>query len=135
MKSNSNGKALNRIGKRISQQTKEAVSRIKTSVIHQASSLTPEEKQKRIEEKAYELFQRRGCCNGNDWLDWSLAEDMVKLESTPKKKTKQTLSEEELKNLTAQKAYEIFQRKSVKDGNETFDWFVAEELVRLGQAK
>ena len=136
MKRNTNGKTLNRIGKSISAQTKAAMSRIKTSVGHQSPSLSPEEKKKRIEEKAYEIFQRRGTSGGNEWFDWSLAEDFVKLECTPKKKgkIKSTISEEELKNLTAQKAYEIFERKGYQSGNDTFDWLIAEELIRLKQA-
>ncbi len=31
-----------------------------------------------IEEKAYELFEKRGRIHGNDWEDWFVAERLVK---------------------------------------------------------
>ena len=34
--------------------------------------------QKRIEEKAYELFERRGYSHGNDLADWFEAERIIK---------------------------------------------------------
>lgn len=31
-----------------------------------------------IEEKAYELFEKRGRIHGNDWEDWFMAERLIK---------------------------------------------------------
>ena len=37
--------------------------------------------QGKVEEKAYELFARRGYLHGNDILDWTLAQDLVEPEN------------------------------------------------------
>jgi hypothetical protein len=135
MKRNTDSKMLNRIGKTISTGTKTAMSRLKTGAIGGATPSTTEATQKRIEEKAYEIFQRRIACGGSESFDWSLAEDFVKLQLGPKKgRIKSAVSDKEIQNLTAQKAYEIFQRKNSQADNNTFDWIIAEELVRLEQA-
>ncbi|MCR4336727.1 MAG: DUF2934 domain-containing protein [Candidatus Omnitrophica bacterium] len=34
----------------------------------------------RVEKKAYELYQKRGCQDGNDWNDWFEAEKEVEAE-------------------------------------------------------
>ncbi len=34
----------------------------------------------RVEKKAYELFEKRGCQNGYDWDDWFKAEKIVEAE-------------------------------------------------------
>lgn len=34
----------------------------------------------RIQKKAYELFEQRGCCHGKDCDDWYEAEKLVKSE-------------------------------------------------------
>jgi len=36
---------------------------------------------KRVEKKAYELFESRGCQPGNDWENWFEAERIVRSES------------------------------------------------------
>ncbi|MCB9771562.1 MAG: DUF2934 domain-containing protein [Candidatus Omnitrophica bacterium] len=33
-----------------------------------------------VEKKAYELFEKRGCHNGQDWEDWFKAEKLVEEE-------------------------------------------------------
>ena len=33
---------------------------------------------RRVEKKAYELWQKKGCSHGNDWADWFEAEKAVK---------------------------------------------------------
>ena len=42
------------------------------------TSAKPQDLQKRIEEKAYELYERRGYSHGNDLADWLEAERMIK---------------------------------------------------------
>lgn len=37
-----------------------------------------EEFQKRVAQKAYDLWQKRGCVHGEDWNDWFTAEKTVK---------------------------------------------------------
>lgn len=37
-----------------------------------------EDVRKKIEQTAYELWQKRGCSHGNDWSDWLKAERIVK---------------------------------------------------------
>ena len=39
-----------------------------------------EDFRKKIEKKAYELWQKRGCRHANDWDDWFEAEKAVKSE-------------------------------------------------------
>ena len=34
----------------------------------------------RVEKKAYELFEKRGCQNGHDWEDWFEAQKIVETE-------------------------------------------------------
>jgi hypothetical protein len=34
----------------------------------------------RVQEKAYKLYEKRGCFHGNDWADWFEAERQVKRE-------------------------------------------------------
>ena len=41
----------------------------------------PQQFYQRVEEKAYELYERRGYTNGNDLADWFEAERIVKSES------------------------------------------------------
>lgn len=42
------------------------------------SSISLPELHKKIEQKAYELFEKRGCQHGNDIADWFTAEKLVK---------------------------------------------------------
>ena len=39
---------------------------------------SPAELQKKIQQKAYELYQKKGCADGNDLADWFEAERLVK---------------------------------------------------------
>ncbi len=57
--------------KNVSQKTTIPLNRISSLDDHQ-------DLQKRIEEKAYEIFERRGYSHGNDWSDWFEAERIVK---------------------------------------------------------
>ena len=41
-------------------------------------AVSGEDLQRRIQEKAYELFERRGCIHGNDLNDWLEAERIIK---------------------------------------------------------
>lgn len=38
---------------------------------------TKEEIEAKIREKAYSLFEKRGCAHGHDWEDWMEAERIV----------------------------------------------------------
>jgi len=133
MKSNLNGKGLNRISSRLSQKAKAVATQVKKATTRSPKQTSPDEINKRIAEKAYQLFLLRGCQDGNESFDWSLAEDYIRLESAPKKKgaSSKSISEDEIKRLTEQKAYDIFVRRGCQNGSDTFDWLVAEELVRL----
>lgn len=94
----------------------------------------PSSLQKRIEEKAYELYTRRGGVHGNDLLDWRLAQDLVELESkaalskklgTSKIKTKKMQEEVE------RRAYELYEYRGGNHGSDLFDWSLAEEITKL----
>ena len=43
-----------------------------------SSAKNSQDVQRRIEEKAYEIFERRGYSHGNDWADWFEAERIVR---------------------------------------------------------
>lgn len=89
--------------------------------------------QRNIENKAYELFQRRGCSHGLDNFDWSLAETIVRMENDYKKAKKASLSKTKNipEDLIRKKAYELFEQKGCRNGANDFDWFVAEQIVKL----
>ena len=48
-----------------------------TQKITPSAQLSPEQIQDAIRLKAYELYMRRGCQNGNDLQDWLAAEHLV----------------------------------------------------------
>lgn len=60
--------------KYINQNQSSAKPRINAS---QVLSLTPDQIQEAIQQKAYELYVQRGYQNGNDAEDWLTAERMV----------------------------------------------------------
>lgn len=43
-------------------------------------SISSEEFLKRVQEKAYELYEKRGCESGHDFEDWVMAEKLIKEE-------------------------------------------------------
>ena len=43
--------------------------------------LTGEDFYKRVEQKAYELYESKGYQQGNDWENWFQAEEIVRAES------------------------------------------------------
>ena len=89
---------------------------------------------KRIEEKAYEFFTRRGCVHGNDILDWTLAQDLVELENkaaSSKKLRKADVKSRELKEEIEKRAYKLYEYRGRAYGNDIFDWSLAEEIAFL----
>lgn len=93
------------------------------------------ELQERIQQKAYELFQKRGCKPGYELFDWSMAEKLVKLETQREKlgakKRFSFDSDEELNQKIQQKAYELYLSQGEREGNEAFNWALAQDLVLL----
>ncbi|MCA9403281.1 MAG: DUF2934 domain-containing protein [Candidatus Omnitrophica bacterium] len=90
----------------------------------------------KIAEKAFELSQRRIQGQGLDQYDWELAGEIIQLEAKrdklkTKKATKFDPSDEKIRRRIEQKAYELFARKGFVHGTEEYDWYVAEQLVRL----
>lgn len=99
------------------------------------ASTNEEDLQKRIAEKAYELFQLRGYNHGLDKYDWELADKIVRLEqeqSGARKRFEIDLEDEETKQLIAQKAYELYEMKGCAQGTQEYDWHIARELVKFG---
>ena len=41
-------------------------------------SLSSEDLHKKIQKKAYELYEKRGATHGDDWADWFEAEKLAK---------------------------------------------------------
>jgi len=112
--------------------TGSALSARKTNGTKQAA-ISPDEFNRRVAEKAYQLFERRGYSHGNDWFDWQIAQDIVRLECVPGKngRGRKTLSDQELKEMTERKAHELFERSLHQKGSDLFNWLIAEEIVRL----
>jgi len=50
----------------------------KTQVKQAQSSESTDHLSERIQKKAYELYEKRGCCHGRDYDDWYEAERIVK---------------------------------------------------------
>lgn len=50
---------------------------IPVKVVSEFSVSADELRHRRIAEKAYELYQCRGCCHGGDLADWLEAEQLV----------------------------------------------------------
>ena len=123
---------LSKVGNKISQKAK-AVAEKATSRKRSQQEITPDEYLQRTQEKAFQLFERRGFGEGNDWFDWCLAQDIVRLEcdANKRKRSQESLSGEELQQATERKAYELFERKGYQQGTDMFNWIIAEEMVRL----
>lgn len=90
----------------------------------------------RIANKAYELYERRGCQKGYDLYDWSVAEEIVALEmaKSSKAKKKKIVPQEDIIRKTERKAYELFERKGYAHGCDFNDWEVARQIVELENA-
>jgi hypothetical protein len=90
--------------------------------------------QKRVEEKAYELFSRRGGRHGGDLLDWTLAQDLIELERKAdsfKKLRKASVKPKGLEEEIEKRAYKLYDYRGRSDGNDIFDWSLAEEIAFL----
>jgi len=121
----SSTKKTKRVKKPVTRATKTTQSKAKTASI---------DRQKRIEEKAYELFSRRGCVHGNDVLDWTLAHDLIELENkaaSSKKLRRADVKPQELKEGIERRAYELYAYRGRTHGNDIFDWSLAEEISFL----
>lgn len=70
-------------------------------------SLSNDELRKRISEKAYELYQCRGCCHGHDLDDWLEAERLVSAELKEERHSKT--------KTTRKKSNQSTQRKTVEE--------------------
>jgi hypothetical protein len=93
------------------------------------------QRQARIQQKAFDFYQRRGCLNGFDQFDWTIAEAVVDLEDKMGKASKlKSANKQNSKNLESEierKAYEIFERRGYTHGYNEFDWQIAKELVYI----
>lgn len=88
----------------------------------------------RIQRKAYELYQLRGCADGFDQFDWSVAESFIKLENQLKSsraKAAQLADGKDIEGDIQKKAYELFERRGYTHGNNELDWRLARDLVYL----
>ena len=91
--------------------------------------------EEQIQQKAYEIFQRRGGSDGLERFDWKIATTIVTLENEAgkSKSTKSRLGADAfvLDNEIQKKAYELFERRGYAHGNDAFDWALAREIVAL----
>ena len=90
--------------------------------------------EKKVEEKAYELFSRKGYLHGSDILDWTLAQDLVELENkavSSKKFLKINTRPKKLNEEVEKWAYELYEYRGRTHGNDVFDWSLAEEITFL----
>ena len=67
----------NRVEKLAKNKSNEKTTRVKSESRKPAE---PNIYAQRVEKKAYELFEKRGCQNGHDWDDWFEAERVVEAE-------------------------------------------------------
>lgn len=108
-----------------------------TQVKKETAAVKPdsEQRQSRVQEKAFDLYQRREGTNGLDQFDWALAETFVALEERMNKNSRLKSANKQIsKNLEKEiekKAYEIFERRGCIHGYNEFDWQVAKELVYI----
>ena len=56
--------------------------------VSEFTSVTDDQLRQRIAEKAYELYECRGCCHGRDVEDWLEAERLVLAEIEPRSQRK-----------------------------------------------
>lgn len=116
--------------------TKTKTTAPKTAVTASRAKKATDSLDQKIAEKAYELSQRRIQGQGLDQYDWELAGEIIQLEAKRDKlKTRKTSkfdpNDEKIRRRIEQKAYELFARKGYVNGTEEYDWYVAEQLVRL----
>jgi len=83
---------------------------------------------RRTEEKAFELFSRRGYQHGWHDYDWSMAENLVSLESANGNKSKLKMPSAEI---VQKKAFEISAGRGFTPGAENVDWYLAEEFAKF----
>jgi hypothetical protein len=91
--------------------------------------------QDRIEQRAYDFYLRRGCADGLDQFDWTVAETYVNLENaaSQSRPSKSRLGAD-LNDLEAEiqkKAFALYEKRGYAHGNADFDWNLARELVYL----
>ncbi|MCA9400235.1 MAG: DUF2934 domain-containing protein [Candidatus Omnitrophica bacterium] len=95
-------------------------------------TLTPEEFFQQVSQKAFEIFERRGFIHGQEYFDWTVAEDLVRAETAANLSAKK-VGEEELNRRIEQKAFELFERRGYQHGSDQLDWLLAKELIEKGQ--
>ncbi|MCA9405504.1 MAG: DUF2934 domain-containing protein [Candidatus Omnitrophica bacterium] len=98
------------------------------------SNVTAEDLTARIQQKAYEIFERRGYAHGYHEFDWALAGELVCLEEARVEgltKKGKNLTEQELAQKIEQKARELYQASGCRPNNDALNWSLAEELIRL----
>ncbi|MDP8213393.1 MAG: DUF2934 domain-containing protein [Candidatus Zapsychrus exili] len=120
------------VAKRIATTAKKAIITAKktTTAVKKASNkvlLDSVDLTVKIQEKAYQVFEKRGFRHGDDLFDWAIAEKLVNAEI--KKPKKRVLASA---NLIKQKAGELFELRAKEAADETFDWLLAEELIKVG---
>ena len=91
--------------------------------------------QEKIQQKAYDIYLRRGCAPGLDQFDWSVAEAFVSLENNAAQSfgagSRGKASPQDIEGEIQKKAYELFEQKGYAHGYNEFDWVLARELVLL----
>lgn len=86
-----------------------------------------------IQQKAYQLFERRGYREGYEQFDWEVAQAFVALEEKYTKAAKKTkvTDLETIQRRIADKAYQLSQKAGYNPENDQFNWNVARELVLM----
>jgi len=106
-----------------------------TSTPKSRAKIDPISVQNRIQQKAYDLFQRRGCLHGYDQFDWAIAEQFVLLETktlnSSKSSSPKKIALENFDGDVEKRAYELYTLRGCSNGNNEFDWNIAREIVSL----
>lgn len=91
--------------------------------------------QEKIEQRAYDLYVRRGRTDGRNQFDWDIAETFVRLENAAFRSRPSTnrigVDQKDLEADIQKKAYELYEKRGYAHGNDQFDWNLARELVYL----
>ena len=91
--------------------------------------------QDKTEQRAYDLYVRKGRKDGFDQFDWNLAETFVKLENAASRTRTSTnriaAGQKVLEEDIQKKAYELYEKRGYAHGDDQFDWNLARELVYL----
>ncbi|MCA9398836.1 MAG: DUF2934 domain-containing protein [Candidatus Omnitrophica bacterium] len=98
------------------------------------SDISTDELNARIQQKAYEIFERRGYTHGYHEFDWALAGEFVCLEAAKAEgvtRKGKNLTEQDLNGKIEEKAYELFETSGYRPNNDALNWALAEELIRL----